>query len=83
MAHADGVATFTVGVAYSPRAGEVDEVRVQLGEGATLADALRASGLLERHLEGGGLAVVATPSSLAVPRVAGTLTLGGAGALVA
>ena len=49
MAHADGVATFTVSVAYSPRAGEVDEVRVQLGEGATLADALRASGLLERH----------------------------------
>jgi putative ubiquitin-RnfH superfamily antitoxin RatB of RatAB toxin-antitoxin module len=49
MAHADGAATFAVSVAYSPRAGEVDEVRVQLREGATLADALRASGLLERH----------------------------------
>jgi ABC-type multidrug transport system ATPase subunit len=40
-------------------------------------------GLLGRHLEGGGLAVVATPSSLTVPRLAGTITLGGAGARAA
>ncbi len=38
-----------VSVAYSPRAGEVDEVQVELPVGATLADALRASGLVERH----------------------------------
>ena len=38
-----------VAVAFSPRAGVVDEVTVSVAEGATLADALRASGLLERH----------------------------------
>lgn len=42
-------ASLCVTVAYSPRAGEVDEVAVQLEEGATLGDALKASGLLERH----------------------------------
>jgi hypothetical protein len=41
--------TITVTVAFSPRAGVVDEAAVSLAEGATLADALRASGLLERH----------------------------------
>lgn len=41
----------TVSVAYSPRAGVVDEVVLSLPRGATLADALRASGMLERHAE--------------------------------
>lgn len=40
-----------VSVAYSPRAGEVDEVALQLASGATLIDAVRASGLLARHPE--------------------------------
>lgn len=38
-----------VSVAYSPRAGEVDEVTVELAPGATLMDAIRASGVLQRH----------------------------------
>ena len=38
-----------VSVVYSPRAGEVDEVRLELGPGATLADALAASGLGARY----------------------------------
>jgi putative ubiquitin-RnfH superfamily antitoxin RatB of RatAB toxin-antitoxin module len=41
--------TFAVTVAFSPRAGVVDEVSVNVAENATLADALHASGLLERH----------------------------------
>ncbi len=40
-----------VSVAYSPRAGEVDEVSLTLPHGATLIDAIRASGLLARHPE--------------------------------
>jgi len=36
-------------VAYSPHARAVDCVDLQLPAGATLADAVRASGLLERH----------------------------------
>lgn len=39
----------TVSVAYSPRAGVVDEVSVRLRAGSTLADALRASGLQQRY----------------------------------
>lgn len=38
-----------VSVAYSPRAGEVDEVVVELPAGATLIEAIRASGLEQRH----------------------------------
>jgi putative ubiquitin-RnfH superfamily antitoxin RatB of RatAB toxin-antitoxin module len=38
-----------VEVAFSPRAGEVEVVALQLPQGATLADALRASGLLQKH----------------------------------
>lgn len=38
-----------VSVAYSPRGGEVDEVVVELPAGATLIDAIRASGVLQRH----------------------------------
>ena len=39
----------SIEVAYSPRPGVVDNVLLQLPEGSTLADALRASGLLLRH----------------------------------
>lgn len=38
-----------VSVAYSPRAGEVDETTLSLEPGAALADALQASGVLQRH----------------------------------
>ena len=40
-----------VSVAYSPRVGEVDEVELDLPAGATLIEAIRASGLIERHPE--------------------------------
>ena len=36
-------------VAYSPAPRQVDEVTLQLPAGASVHDALRASGLLERH----------------------------------
>ena len=39
----------SVTVVYSPRAGEVDEVQLLLHEGATVADALRESGIAGRH----------------------------------
>ena len=48
MAPAD---TLQVSVAYSPRAGVVDEVLLKLSRGATLIDAVRASGMLERHAD--------------------------------
>jgi putative ubiquitin-RnfH superfamily antitoxin RatB of RatAB toxin-antitoxin module len=38
-------------VVYSPAAGSVDEIELELGAGATVADALRASGLAARHPE--------------------------------
>lgn len=38
-----------VSVAYSPRAGEVDEVTIELPLGATLGEAIRASGVAQRH----------------------------------
>ena len=41
--------TLQVSVAYIPRAGVVDEVVLDLPRGATLIDAVRASGLLDRH----------------------------------
>ncbi len=47
MARAEGL--LTVSVAYSPRAGVVDEVQVHLDPQARVVDALQASGLLERH----------------------------------
>ena len=46
MGHAD---VLSVTVAYSPRAGVVDEVLLSLPEGATVADALRESGIPARH----------------------------------
>ena len=58
MAPDEPAAPLTVSVAYSPRAGEVDEVSLQLEPGATVADALRLSGLAARHL---GLAIEALP----------------------
>ena len=39
----------SVTVVYSPLAGEVDEVQLTLPEGATVADALRESGLGARY----------------------------------
>lgn len=44
-----GPAELRVSVAYSPRAGEVDEVELCLPPGATVADALRESGMQTRH----------------------------------
>ena len=58
MAPDDTPASLRVSVAYSPRAGEVDEVNLQLAPGATVADALRESGLQARHP---GLALEALP----------------------
>ena len=49
MANAEpGAARIRVSVSCSPQARVVEEVRLELAEGATLADALRASGLVER-----------------------------------
>lgn len=48
-----------ISVAYSPRPGEVDEAPLELPVGATLAEAIQASGLLQRH-PGIDLAVLRT-----------------------
>lgn len=50
-------ASLRVTVAYSPAAGEVDAVRLQLPMGSTVADAIAASGLLQRHPAAVGLPV--------------------------
>ena len=51
-------AMLAVEVAYSPAAGEVDCVALSLPAGATVADAVQASGLLQRHgLDAGTLRV--------------------------
>jgi putative ubiquitin-RnfH superfamily antitoxin RatB of RatAB toxin-antitoxin module len=65
MANADPAGTagedglLRVEVAYSPAAGQVDHVVLRLPRGATVAQALHASGLLARHpqLAGAGLAL--------------------------
>ena len=49
MGRDDGAARLSVNVAYSPRAGEVDEVPLSMSAGATVADALELSGLQQRH----------------------------------
>lgn len=49
MDRGDGVERLGVSVAYSPRAGAVDEVHLSMCAGATVADALCASGLQQRH----------------------------------
>jgi putative ubiquitin-RnfH superfamily antitoxin RatB of RatAB toxin-antitoxin module len=46
-----GPAEVHVSVAFSPRAGVVDEVDLRLPAGSTVADALRASGMQARHPE--------------------------------
>ncbi len=38
-----------VSVAYSPRAGVVDEIEIDVAAGATLMEAIRASNVLQRH----------------------------------
>jgi putative ubiquitin-RnfH superfamily antitoxin RatB of RatAB toxin-antitoxin module len=48
-----------ISVAYSPHAGEVDETLLELADGTTLIEAIRASGLLQRH-PGIDLAVLRT-----------------------
>lgn len=42
-------ATIAVEVTYCPAPGQVDQVRLRLPVPCTVADALRASGVLERH----------------------------------
>jgi putative ubiquitin-RnfH superfamily antitoxin RatB of RatAB toxin-antitoxin module len=42
-------AELRVSVVFSPRAGEVDEVELVLPSGATVADAIAASGMQSRH----------------------------------
>jgi putative ubiquitin-RnfH superfamily antitoxin RatB of RatAB toxin-antitoxin module len=49
MASAEGGVPLNVQVSYSPAPREVDTVSLQLHLGSTVTDALRASGLLERH----------------------------------
>jgi putative ubiquitin-RnfH superfamily antitoxin RatB of RatAB toxin-antitoxin module len=44
-------ATIRVAVACSRRPGEAEEVEVEVPAGASALDAIRASGLLERHAE--------------------------------
>ncbi len=49
MGSAEAAMPLKVQVSYSPAPREIDTVDLQLPPGSTLADALRASGLLERH----------------------------------
>lgn len=49
MARDDAAAALAIEVVYCPRPGECERIALRLHPGATLADALRASGLLERH----------------------------------
>ena len=44
-----GLDVLAISVAYSPRAGEVDLCELALPAGSCVADALRASGLAQRH----------------------------------
>jgi len=39
----------SISVAYSPRAGEVDQCELRLAAGSCVGDALQASGLAQRH----------------------------------
>jgi putative ubiquitin-RnfH superfamily antitoxin RatB of RatAB toxin-antitoxin module len=61
MDRAEKAATVSVAVACSPRAGVVEEVALTLARGATLGQALDASGLLARHPE-----LEAGPKSLGI-----------------
>ncbi|HSI58466.1 MAG TPA: RnfH family protein [Ideonella sp.] len=49
MAPAEAPPTIGVTVVYSPAPRQVEQVVLQLPPGATVGDALRASGLAERH----------------------------------
>ena len=49
MARADGLEMLSVTVASSPAEGRADECSIDMQGGATLIDALRASGVLDRH----------------------------------
>lgn len=51
MAPAENKPRMAVVVAYSPAPRQVDQVSLALPPGATLDDALRESGLLQRHPE--------------------------------
>ena len=51
MERASGAATIRVAVACSPGSGEAYEVMLDLARGASALDAIRASGVLERHPE--------------------------------
>jgi putative ubiquitin-RnfH superfamily antitoxin RatB of RatAB toxin-antitoxin module len=51
MGHADAPERLRVAVVYSPGAGRVDEQTVDLARGATVAEALACSGMLQRHPE--------------------------------
>jgi putative ubiquitin-RnfH superfamily antitoxin RatB of RatAB toxin-antitoxin module len=51
MDRADAPARIAVVVAYCPAPHQIDEVALQLPAHATVADALRASGIAERHPE--------------------------------
>jgi uncharacterized protein len=53
----DAALTIAVTVAYSPAAGEVERVTLQLPSGSTVAQALSASGLLQRYPEAAALPV--------------------------
>jgi hypothetical protein len=48
-----GAETLAVEVVFCPAPGQVDQVQLALPPGSTVADALQASGVLQRH----GLAV--------------------------
>jgi uncharacterized protein len=48
MGRADRGATIRVSVAYSPQAGQVDLVELDMPEAGTVGEALALSGLLER-----------------------------------
>ena len=48
-----GAEALAVDVVFCPAPGQVDQVRLALPPGSTVADALQASGVLQRH----GLAV--------------------------
>ncbi|HJV61842.1 MAG TPA: RnfH family protein [Albitalea sp.] len=51
MAPADAPAQIAVVVAYSPAPRRIDQVSLRMPAQSTLGDALRASGLLDRHPE--------------------------------
>ncbi len=51
-AEAGAAGRLRVEVVYCPAPGQIDQTRLMLPPGSTVADALRASGMLERHALG-------------------------------